>query len=100
MIMIRKLAVAASLAATVASSFAAMQLGGATSDLTWANGNHWYIYPNTFPAGFPPSASDTVYFEDLLYTTGYTNVIGAVVYWELRRLKEGLSPDALASLFD
>ena len=76
---IRILALAAVLtaAATTTSMAAALQWGAGGSSPNWSDGNNWNSFP-TAPYGVPPGPSDAIYFEDALYSTGYTNVPGAV----------------------
>jgi autotransporter-associated beta strand protein len=78
MYLIRILTMAAVLtAAATTTSMAALQWGAGGSSKNWSDGNNWNSFPSA-PYGSPPGASDVVYFEDALYSTGYTNVAGAV----------------------
>jgi autotransporter-associated beta strand protein len=81
--LIRILPLAAMLAAaaTTTTSMAAesLQWHGSSPSLNWSDTNNWYnfaVRPST-NWDSPPGASDVVYFEDTLYSTGYTNVAGA-----------------------
>jgi autotransporter-associated beta strand protein len=66
-------------AATTTLMADALQWGAGGSSKNWSDGNNWNNHA-TFqaPYGSPPGASDVVDFEDAFYTTGYTNVQGAV----------------------
>jgi autotransporter-associated beta strand protein len=70
--MLRKFAVAAVLAGSLAVS-SAQQGGdwtGAGTDQNWSTGANWF-------AGVPPTSTKKIYFEDFFFA-GWTNQIGAV----------------------
>jgi autotransporter-associated beta strand protein len=71
---IRILALAVLTAAATMTSMGAVSLqwGAGGSSKNWSDGNNWQ------PSSSSPGASDDVYFEDALYSTGYTNIPGAV----------------------
>jgi autotransporter-associated beta strand protein len=77
---IRKLAMAAALTAaatTTSRASVSFQWGARGSSKNWSDGNNWNSFPSA-PYGSPPGVADVVYFEDALYSTGYTNAPGAV----------------------
>ena len=69
---IQRLAIAAFLAASFITAPAQNSYWtGLGSSLNWSSGGNW-------DPGVTPGPTDTVYFEDLFNSTGYTNVQGAV----------------------
>jgi hypothetical protein len=75
----RKLAViAVFLTVSIVSSFAStLQWGGQQPTLNWSYGTNWNSGA-THPWGAPPGPADLVYFEDIFYPLGTTNLPGAV----------------------
>ncbi len=67
---IRKLAIVTLFGSAIAAAHAGFQWGG-TSSLNWSDVANWNVFPGSAPA--IPGSSDSIYFEDLLYTTGFTN---------------------------
>ncbi len=69
---IHKLAVAATIVASVPAVMAGNYQWGGLSSQNWSDGNSWNAFPAA-PVGSPPGVADVVYFEDQLYFSGFTN---------------------------
>ncbi len=73
---IRKFAVVTLLGSAIAAAHAGSFQWGGTSSLNWSDVANWNVFPDS--ASSVPGPLDSVYFEDQLFTTGFTNVAGLV----------------------